>query len=103
MRHEGGTISPEGDVTVYETGSKTFKITPVLGYKINDVLVDGSSVGAVYSYTFSNVTADHTISVEFLAVPIYTITASAQDGGTISPSGTIQVSETWSQEFTITT
>lgn len=101
--NEGGTISPDGDVIVYETDSKTFTITPLLGYKINDVLVDGSSVGVVYSYAFPNVTADHTISVEFLAVPIYTITASCQNGGTITPSGTIQVSETWSREFTITT
>ncbi len=99
----GGTISPEGDIVVYENDSKTYNITPTLGYKINNVLVDGSSVGVVYSYEFKNVTADHTISVEFLAVPIYTITASSQVGGTITPSGAVQVSETWSKEFTITT
>ena len=98
---EGGTMSPEGDVTVYENFSQTFTFTPVLGYKIGDVLVDGSSVGAVDSYTFSNVTANHTISVQFQAVSIYTITSSAEDGGSISPSGTVQVSESWSQKYTM--
>ncbi|PKN37545.1 MAG: hypothetical protein CVU62_07370, partial [Deltaproteobacteria bacterium HGW-Deltaproteobacteria-2] len=43
-----------------------FTITPASGgYTVSDVLVDGSSVGAVTSYTFSNVTANHTISASF--------------------------------------
>ncbi len=33
---------------------------------IEDVLVDGSSVGAVSSYTFNNVTSNHTISASFM-------------------------------------
>ena len=99
---EGGTISPEGDVTVYETDSRTFTITPTLGYRLDDVVVDGNSVGKVYSYTFSNVTENHTIAVNFIAVPIYTITSSAGDGGTISPSGEKMFSEGWSQEYTMT-
>jgi hypothetical protein len=99
---EGGTISPQGNVIVYKNGSQPFTITPALGYRINNVLVDGSSAGAVNSYTFSNVTANHTISASFTAVPIYTITSSAGEGGTISPSGNVMVSETWSQKFTIT-
>ena len=100
---EGGSISPEDDDSVYENDSRKYTITPELGYKIEDVLVDGNSVGAVDSYTFAKVTSDHNIYVDFLAVPIYTITASAETGGTISPSGAVQVSETWSREFTITT
>ena len=39
------------------------------------MLVDGSSVGAVTTYTFTNVTADHTIAASF-AINTYTITAS---------------------------
>ena len=99
---EGGTISPEGEITVYENSYQKFTITPELGYRISDVLVDGSSVGAVDSYTFSNVTDNHTISVVFIAVPILTITSSAGNGGIISPSGTVMVSEGASQKFTIT-
>ena len=48
--------------------SASFTITPDSGYEIADVLVDGTSVGAVSSYTFDKVTADHTIEVSFQAV-----------------------------------
>ena len=41
--------------------SKTFTITPDAGYVIEDVLVDGESVGAVDKYTFENVREKHTI------------------------------------------
>ena len=62
---EGGSITPNGDVSVKEGASQTFAITADNGYEIADVLVDGSSVGAVESYTFSDVKANHTISVSF--------------------------------------
>ena len=61
----GGTISSSGSVKVTSGGSKTFDIKADAGYSISDVLVDGKSVGAVSSYTFSNVTAAHTISAVF--------------------------------------
>ena len=54
------------------------------------VTVDGSSAGAVTTYPFSNVTANHTISATF-ASNTYTITASAGANGKISPSGTVSV------------
>lgn len=57
----GGSISPSGSVSVAYGGSQTFTITPNPGYRVRDVLVDGVSVGAVKSYTFSNVQAAHTI------------------------------------------
>jgi hypothetical protein len=98
---EGGTILPGGDVTVYEHGTQAFTITPALGYLLSDVLVDGSSVGALSAFTFRNVTANHTISAVFTAVSICTITAAAGNGGTISPSGTIMFTEGMSQVFTI--
>ena len=65
-----GSISPSGNVTVNHGSDKSFTITPVIGYSIDDVLVDGSSVGAVRSYTFTNVTENHTISATFLPVSI---------------------------------
>ncbi|MCL5004083.1 MAG: hypothetical protein M1352_02320 [Patescibacteria group bacterium] len=61
----GGTISPSGTVSVNYGGSRTFTITPSSGYHISNVVVDGSSAGAVGSYTFSSVTASHTISAAF--------------------------------------
>jgi hypothetical protein len=62
-----GSISPSGSQSVTDGGSKTFTITANSGYHIADVLVDGSSAGAVSNYAFSNVTADHTISATFAA------------------------------------
>lgn len=61
-----GTISPVGSVSVTEHNNRSFTMTPDYGYLIADVLVDGVSVGAVSSYTFSNVTANHTISATFV-------------------------------------
>jgi len=62
---EKGAVSPSGSVSVASGSDQTFTITPDPGYHIVDVVVDGSSVGAVATYTFSNVTADHTITASF--------------------------------------
>lgn len=61
-----GTISPAGWTSVGEGGEQTFTITPDAGYAVAKVLVDGRSVGAVSSYTFRNVTQDHTIEAVFM-------------------------------------
>lgn len=61
-----GTISPAGWTSVGEGGEQTFTITPDAGYAVAKVLVDGRSVGAVTSYTFRNVTQDHTIEAVFM-------------------------------------
>ena len=62
---DGGSISPSGSVSVREGMDKTFTITPGSGYHISDVLVDGTSVGAVTSYTFEDVQSKHTIEAVF--------------------------------------
>ncbi|MDT8272788.1 MAG: hypothetical protein RRA35_06315, partial [Desulfomonilia bacterium] len=79
---------------------RTFTITPDTCRFISDVLVDGSSVGRQTSYTFENVTADHTISASF-GLLSYAITPSAGTGGSISPSNTVMVSCGGSRTFTI--
>jgi Divergent InlB B-repeat domain len=61
----GGNISPSGSISVTRGGSQTFSITPKTGFRVADVRVDNRSVGAVTSYTFSNVTAAHTIQASF--------------------------------------
>ena len=96
----GGTISPTGSVSVNYGASQTFSITPNSGYTVGGVTVDGASVGAVTSYTFSNVTGNHTVAASFTA-QTETITASAGTGGTISPTGSVSVNYGASQTFTI--
>lgn len=98
----GGSISPSGTVTVNVGESQTFTISPNANYSVEDVLVDGASVGAVRSYTFSNVSQNHSISATFVAIKTYTITASAGAGGKISPSGQVLVTSGANQKFTIT-
>jgi len=60
-----GNITPTGEVLVTEGSDQGFTITPNNGYQVADVLVDGVSVGAVTSFTFTNVQADHSIIVSF--------------------------------------
>jgi predicted glutamine amidotransferase len=98
----GGTINPTGAVSVNYGADQTFTITENTGYHILDVLVDGSSVGAVSSYPFTNVVADHTIVASF-AINSYTISASADLGGNINPSGSVSVNYGQDQAFTIAT
>jgi peptidoglycan hydrolase-like protein with peptidoglycan-binding domain/sugar lactone lactonase YvrE len=62
-----GSISPTGSVSVADGGSQAFTISADSGYHVSDVLVDGSSVGALSSYSFTNVTVNHTISASFVA------------------------------------
>ena len=62
---KGGSISPNGSVSVREDTDKTFTITPNSGYVVSDVLVDGKSVGAVKSYTFKDISEKHTIKATF--------------------------------------
>ncbi|HSD83484.1 MAG TPA: PKD domain-containing protein, partial [Anaerolineae bacterium] len=55
--------------TVNYGGSITFTIVANTGYHIADVGVDGVSQGAIGSYTFGNVTANHTITAAFALNP----------------------------------
>ncbi|GHU80507.1 hypothetical protein FACS1894191_5940 [Clostridia bacterium] len=57
-----GSISPSGAVTVNEGDSQAFTITPNSGYHISAVTVDGGNVGTGSTYTFNNVTGNHSIS-----------------------------------------
>ncbi len=98
---DNGSISPSGSTSLNYNGSQGYTITPATGYHVADVLVDGGSVGAVTSYTFSSVTATHTIIASF-AINTYNITSSAGDNGSISPSGSTSVNYNDSQAYTIT-
>ena len=60
-----GSISPSGDVQVLYGEEQSFEITPDSGYTVDDVLVDGVSVGARTTYTFDAVDVDHTLEATF--------------------------------------
>lgn len=75
----GGKISPSGDVIVEKGKDVTFTFSANSGYSVSEVVVDGKKVTATGSYTFENVTSNHTISVAFK----YT------GGGSVTPSKTL--------------
>ena len=77
-----GSISPSGVTTVTEGRDQTYRITPDSGYQITDVSVDGVSKGALSTYTFAEVDANHTIVAVFEAV----ILSSGDDGTVDSDS-----------------
>jgi hypothetical protein len=96
-----GALSPAGTAFVASGGSQAYAFAPAAGYEVQNITVDGMLlVGPTASYTFSNVTACHSLSVAFAPMP--TLTATANAGGTISPAGVTQVGTGSSMTFTIT-
>ncbi len=87
---EHGTVNDATSVNAevaYGT-NYTLNFTPADNYQVADVVVDGQSVGAVDSYQFINITANHTVDVSFEAV-MYTLTATSNtEGCTITPATT---------------
>ena len=73
-----GKINPSGEIKATEGKQLLFIFTPDSGYKVNDVKVDGKSVGAVLEYTYESVNADSTIEVSFNKV--------ASSGGSLGGS-----------------
>ena len=61
----GGYITPSGETGVLDGSNYTFKINPLEFFQIENVYVDGKSVGAVQSYTFKNVREGHTITATY--------------------------------------
>ena len=64
-----GSISPAGTYALPEGSSMVYTIVPNNGYVVSNVSVDGVEVGAVTSYTFSNIKGTHTIYAAFTPKP----------------------------------
>jgi len=62
---EGGYISPAGDVYVAKGMGHKFWFMADQGHRIEDVIIDGRSVGPVEEYEFNKVTGQHTIEAVF--------------------------------------
>ncbi len=92
IANEGGGIVPSGDVQITEGGTAVYNIVPLAGYKILAVAVDNVQVGAVSSYTFTNVKAPHTITAAFIKVE----TKKKSTGATsvVSPTTTVATTGT---------
>ena len=83
-----GSISPAGKISVNSGDSQTYTFTPNPGYSVQDVKLNNFSLGALSSYTVTNVQSDQTVSVTFAPVLVlHTVTATVTEGGTISYKG----------------
>ncbi|HYA42090.1 MAG TPA: hypothetical protein VEF34_12350, partial [Syntrophobacteraceae bacterium] len=84
--NSGGSISPSGTTKVRAGRNVTYTITSAKHHKLSDVLIDGKSFslvscgtltrevsgatsGDAYTYSFTDVSADHTIQAVFLNIP----------------------------------
>jgi hypothetical protein len=61
----GGSIIPPGVTMLASGAAQDYSVTPDAGYGIFDVEVDGVSQGAISTYSFTNVTANHGIHASF--------------------------------------
>ncbi|MDJ0985798.1 MAG: CAP domain-containing protein [Desulfobacterales bacterium] len=61
----GGSIVPQGNFSIDQGSDITFTITPDAGYSVAEILVDGVAATITTSYTFENVSSNHTIAVSF--------------------------------------
>lgn len=91
-----GIIAPNGAVVVNHGANQTFTMSPSTGWFVTSVLVDGAPAGAIPSHTFTNVTANHTISATFAFAAhrstAIAITPDGLEGWVVNPDhGTVSV------------
>ncbi|MGJ8591239.1 MAG: T9SS sorting signal type C domain-containing protein [Aquaticitalea sp.] len=96
----GGTISP-GTTSVTSGSNQAFTVTPDACHTFTNWVVDGANAGSATTYTFNNITADHTITAIY-STRTYNITASAGINGTISPNGSTSVNCGSNQTYNFT-
>jgi len=60
-----GSITPTGTITLNQGSTQGYTFTPNTGYTIDSVIVDGNKVDSIQGYTFSNISANHSIRVNF--------------------------------------
>jgi len=96
----GCTITPGTAQSVPYMGNQSFTIAPKTGYDLVDVTVDGASQGAITSYNFTGVTANHAIAAS-CKLQTFVITPTAGPGGTITPGTPQTVNYGDSKKFDI--
>lgn len=84
-----GSINPLGEKLLLEGQSQTYTITPNEGYRVSSVLVDGLKVQLVdnNTYTFEKVTSNHTITVSFVELMVYSPRFKVGYNGTLRING----------------
>jgi hypothetical protein len=60
-----GSITPTGTTTLNQGSTQSYTFTPNTGYLVDSVIIDGNKVDSIQGYTFSNISANHSIRVTF--------------------------------------
>jgi hypothetical protein len=105
-----GTIAP-GTMSVINGEDQLFMITAASGCHIESITVDGNVLAAAASYTFINVTADHSITASFAnnnvepdinpGLGVYNLWASTEGPGSITNPGLFVISAGQSLNYLI--
>ena len=96
----GGSITQSGKVSVQSGKSASFTVVANKDYEVEDVKVDGKSIGSVGVYTFTNVKANHTIEATFRRTVAET-TAPTTEPTTAPTETTVPTTETTVPETTL--
>ncbi|WII07630.1 hypothetical protein PED39_00085 [Methanomassiliicoccales archaeon LGM-RCC1] len=88
----GGTITPSGRILVQDGNSITFTLTPMAGYVLSGITVDGKTVRSYgLTFTLSDIRDDHAVYATFRHIEpptptFYRLTVDQPAHGTITPS-----------------
>jgi hypothetical protein len=104
----GGTLSPSGTVPTPAGMTRTIAITANTGQRIKNVRVDGVDLGRRQNVTFPNISANHTVHVEFEAAandyfnltPVDTNTPPAPSALTVVPVASVRLDLAWTDNAT---
>ena len=75
-----GSVTPTGVVDIAHGGNQVYIFKADQGFHVEDVQVDGKSIGAVGNYTFTDIIDDHTLLVSFSENTLFKIWIEAEDG-----------------------
>ncbi len=78
-----GSVTPVGETTALENSSLTITFTPSELSKIVKVVVDGEEIEICTSYTFENITANHTVDVYFAPTAVINVGTDDDEHGTV--------------------
>jgi len=99
----GGTISPSGSLSTASGTTRSFTLTPNANYQVSSVT--GSCGGTRNGNTFTTyaISSNCTVIANFTpTTTYYTVMASANTGGSISPSGSLSTASGTTRTFTLT-
>jgi len=100
------TVNPSGVTPIQYGQSITYNFATTPGWRIKNLIVDGTTIDGGVSYTFNNVTAAHTISAvaEIIPPTKYTVTSLNGTNYSVTPYGDDPdvIENTASQVYTFT-